>query len=193
MERLITFFGSGKGTPGDPAYDQMKKLGSIVNARGGIPVTGGFGGSGMEAPARGAHENGGQTIIGHVLRDTGLKANQYLTEVVDHSVGPEGSPLPVETAFCLRLAGLTASQGFVFGAGAGIGTFVELMTIFNHNLKLWKSQPRPVALLGEAWYERLQFFSDQGLLGPGGYKSLSWLCVADTPEQAANHVLPLMD
>ena len=58
-EKLISCFGPGVGEPGDPLYDAMVEVGRLLAQLGCTVQTGGFGGTGMEAPARGAREANG--------------------------------------------------------------------------------------------------------------------------------------
>jgi len=53
-EIMIACLGSGKGELGEPIYDAMVKIGAMAAQRSIKIATGGFGGAGMEAPARGA-------------------------------------------------------------------------------------------------------------------------------------------
>lgn len=74
-QKTIACLGGGKGKEGDAQYDAMVEVGRLLAQRGCTVITGGFGGAGMEAPAKGAKEAGG-TAIGYTM--LGKPGNPYL-------------------------------------------------------------------------------------------------------------------
>ena len=137
--KTISCLGSGSGKPGDAYYDAMVEIGRLLAQKGYMVATGGFGGVGMEAPAKGATEADGRSI-GYTA--FGKPANKYLSDVIDCS--NESSAKEIQ--FGIRLGNLLCSDGFIIAAGGGPGTMVELMAIINSNYKLWKDL-KPVAIL----------------------------------------------
>lgn len=137
--KTIACFGSGSGKCGEVMYDAMQEVGQTLARTGATVITGGFGGSGMEAPAKGAQIAGGKSI-GYTLM--GLPANPHLSEVVDCS---RESNCP-EIQFGIRLGHLLSADAFIIGAAGGAGTLVELMAIINLNAKFWKEKKRVVIL-----------------------------------------------
>lgn len=136
-------------------YDAMQEVGQTLARVGATVITGGFGGSGMEAPAKGASLAGGKSI-GYTLM--GLPANPHLSELVDcrkeflrvkfnscqdETSYPEPSP---EIQFGIRLGHLLSADAFIVGAAGGAGTLVELMAIINLNAKFWKEKKVVVIL-----------------------------------------------
>lgn len=154
--KTIACLGSGSGAIGDLCYDTMVEVGRLLAQRGCVVATGGFGGAGMEAPARGAAAVGGKTV-GYTI--FGKQGNAYLSETVDCRkqyikvkqyvcVGeePHIEP-PPEVQYGVRLGNLLTADGFIIAADGGPGTMVELMAVINLNYKLWKERPKNVAIL----------------------------------------------
>ncbi len=149
----IACFGSGSGSPGDPMYDAMCQVGRLLDQGGHEVLTGGFGGAGMEAPARGVWEEsaGTRRAKGYVLG--GNPANSYVDAVDCGSLGGPGVNFSIEQQFGLRLGCLLEADGFIL-LGGGPGTMLELLGFINLNFKLWEytkrlailSPPRRTAL-----------------------------------------------
>jgi len=180
----------------------MVEVGRLLAGRSCIVVTGGFGGVGMEAPAKGAREAGG-TAIGYTT--FGFEGNGFLTQQVDcrqlyvdvsHKVGvgdeePHLEP-PPEVQSGIRRAMLLSADGFIVAAGGGPGTMVELMAIINNNHRIWRDKPKYVAILKpvgvdcEGWdISMLRKLTEWGVLpGEGG----GFILVVDTPEKAVGWV-----
>src|SRR3990172_2773562 len=57
----ITVFGSSSPAPGEPAYEEARRLGDLLARAGHCVFTGGYMGT-MEAVSRGAAEAGGHTV-----------------------------------------------------------------------------------------------------------------------------------
>lgn len=144
--KTIACLGSGSGSLGDVLYDEMVEVGRLLARSGYAVATGGFGGIGMEAPARGARKVEGATVVGYTMR--GKKPNQFITELV-RCEGARFSEFedPVEFQYGRRLASLLTSDAFIIAENGGPGTMVELMAIINLNYKVWKPEKR-FAILG---------------------------------------------
>ncbi|OHA32151.1 MAG: hypothetical protein A2928_00465 [Candidatus Taylorbacteria bacterium RIFCSPLOWO2_01_FULL_45_15b] len=181
--KTIACLGSGSGKCGEAMYDAMEQVGVLLATEGATVITGGFGGSGMEAPAKGAQRMGGKTV-GYTL--IGLPANPYFSEVVDCAKNGD-SP---EIQFGTRLGHLLSANGFIVGAAGGAGTLVELMAIINLNAKFWKEKKKvvilkPGSLQCSGWDESmLQQLKSWGVL-PDSVE----VKVVDTPRAAVAAVL----
>jgi len=182
----------------------MVKVGRLLVEKSYTVVTGGFGGVGMEAPARGASEAGG-TAIGYTT--FGFEGNGFLTREVDcrqlyvevsHTVkvGGEAPHLepPPEVQSAIRRAMLLSADAFIIAAGGGSGTMVELMAIINNNHRIWEDRPKYVAILKpvgvdcEGWdISMLRKLTEWGVL-PRGVRG--FIRVVDTPEKAVGWVTP---
>jgi len=165
-KKRIAVFGSGSCEPGDRAYGIAQEIGKKLAEAGAIVVNGAYGGV-MEAASRGAQEAKGESVGIHLGISSDLEPNEYLTLALDCSaLILNASNLTIEKAFGVRLGYLLESDRFVFIAGGGVGTLVELFAILNLNLKLWKKTgEKRIALLeidGQSrWAALLTFFNDQ--------------------------------
>jgi len=142
----VATLGSGKGQPGDQMYDKMVEVGRLLAERGCIVVNGGFGGTGMEAPSKGAKEAGGE-VIGYTL--AGKPGNQFLTHQIDCSQWDKEINLGF-SGYGIRLCALLDADAFIIAAGGGIGTLTELMAIVLFQQKIWKKKKKVVILYGSA-------------------------------------------
>lgn len=181
--KTIACLGSGNGISGEAMYDAMEQVGVLLATGGSTVITGGFGGSGMEAPAKGVKIAGGKSI-GYTIK--GIPANQYISDVVDCS---EESSCP-EIQFGIRLGHLLSADAFIIGATGGAGTLVELMAIINLNTKFWKEKKK-VAILkvqeGSGWdYEMLDQLKQWGVLP---HQAEDSIVIVETPEQAVHWVM----
>lgn len=183
----ITCFGSSKGSPGETQYDAMQEVGRLLAAERVVVVTGGYGGSGMEAAARGASESGG-SACGYTLECSTKQPNPYLAPII-----PSDAFLSVEKQYCERLGSLLQSDGFVVDPTDDTpGTLIEFFSVMNLNMKFWKDSPRPVVVLrpppegraiGSFEHIIITFCLTQSADRP-------WLCLADAPEGATDWLLP---
>ena len=188
----IACLGSGSGVAGEPSYDAMVLVGRLLAQAGHTVLTGGYGGAGMEAPARGAKEASGAAIGFTML---GKPGNGYLTEAVDSRLQYVNTTMnsptmpPPAVQFGIRLGNLLSADGFIIAAGGGPGSMVELMAIINLGGKIWP-QPKKVAILrakvtnGGGWdYAMLTQLEDWGML-PQPIRSQ--ILITESPEQAVN-------
>ena len=131
MAKTIACLGSSAGSLGEPAYDAMVEVGRLLAKRVVRVVTGGFGGIGMEAPARGVKEAEG-VVVGYTM--WGKRGNEFLT----YTSPQHRESTNTEMQFCLRLGHILQSDSFIIARDQwGPGTIMELLGIINLNLKLW--------------------------------------------------------
>ncbi|MEK7586504.1 MAG: hypothetical protein AAB453_01390 [Patescibacteria group bacterium] len=156
--KTVACLGSGKGRLGEPAYNAMMEVGGLLAKRGVTVFTGGFGGVGMEAPARGAGNAGGKSE-GFTM--WGMKGNPYLercfdcrTEYSKHAFTEDGFPTlhypEPEVEFGIRLGLLMEQDAFIVAWDTtSLGTMIELMTIIKLNIALWipGGKPKRLAIL----------------------------------------------
>lgn len=180
----VTCFGSGKGGPGDRQYDAMRDVGRLLAGHHITVVTGGYGGSGMEAPLLGAVDAGGNTV-GCVMEGIPKEPNPHAKE----TVVVMGGHFTQEMQYSIRLGHLLQSDGFVVDpTDETPGTLIEFFSVVNLNMKqIWQDAPRPVVVL-EYWQAGLpkplpSMISDYArIIGA----SLPWLHVTPEPEAAVN-------
>jgi len=139
-KKYISVFGSGKDTAGK-MYRKMEEVGRLLAEHDCAVVTGGFGGSGMEAPAKGAKLAGGETWGFTMLARV---ANFFIDKVYDVSKmcpRKDGKEWLLEEQYGLRLGNLLTSDGFIIADNdQTIGTLVELCAVINLNEKFWEKK-----------------------------------------------------
>ena len=82
MSIRITVFGGSQPKPGEPAYEDALRLGSLIGQAGYTVLTGGYIGT-MEAVSRGAAEAGGHVIgvtCDEIEAWRPVKPNPWVTE-----------------------------------------------------------------------------------------------------------------
>lgn len=164
--KRIACLGPSTGVPGEPLYEFMTTVGRYLALAGHEVLTGGFGGAGMEAPARGAREVEG-TVTGYTM--LGRPGNEFLANSIPceeleltrqhtprkHSDlvearywGIDGrvKPKSPELQYGIRLGFLLMADGFIIAGGGGPGTLTELLAIMNLGAKVWE-RPKRVALV----------------------------------------------
>lgn len=150
MVKYIACLGSGSDVMGMKMYKKMERVGELLAKYGCVVVTGGFGGSGMEAPAKGARSIGGITQ-GFIFNKK--LANPYMLNEIDYSDAQLIIDkkiflhISVEKQYGLRLGSLMEADGFIIADNDPTpGTLVEFCAILNMQQKFWKKQ-KPVAIL----------------------------------------------
>ena len=145
----VTIFGSASPTPGQPAYEEARRLGELLANAGHTVLTGGYMGT-MEAASRGAAEAGGH-VIGvtcdqiETWRHTG--ANQWVRE-------KRHFPTLRERLYCL-----IDSCDAAIALPGGIGTLAEISAMWSQ-IQTNSMPPRPLILIGEGWQKSFQQIVD---------------------------------
>lgn len=145
--KYIACLGSGSDVAGSKMYRKMEQVGILLAQNDCAVVTGGFGGSGMEAPAKGAKSVNGETW-GYTL--LGKPANPFIDKVVDCSTFYpkfDVRAYSTEEQYGLRLGNLLYADGFIVTDDDPTpGTLVEFCAILNLQKKFWKKQ-KPIAIM----------------------------------------------
>jgi predicted Rossmann-fold nucleotide-binding protein len=183
----VSCFGSGKNTS-QALYEEMKAVGRLLALRGIAIATGAYGGVGMQAALEGAAESG---VAGRAIGCTygGQPANEYVTETIDCRV--LAKDIPFDAEYCVRMAALLTSEGFIVAGGGGPGTFLELIATINFNEKFWRPRRR-VAILEirdapEAWNNSMVAqLAKWGVLSDEVSKVIR---IVDTAEKAVEWVI----
>lgn len=167
MPSAIAVFGSSEPAPGDPLYEQARRLGGLIAAAGHAVVTGGYGGV-MEAASTGATEAGGRAIgvTCRIFEDR--EPNRFLSEEI------RAADLFERTRRLIELA-----RGYVVLHGKS-GTLAELALLWALH-RAGCLDRRPVVLLGDGWNAFLAFLHGSKMLEPA---QLGITRVASTPEGA---------
>jgi uncharacterized protein (TIGR00730 family) len=168
---LIAVFGSSEPVPGDPLYEEARRVGSLLVSAGYGVVTGGYGGV-MEGASRGAAEAGGRAVGVTCAIFTSRSPNPFLTE------RRETRDLIERTA-----ALVAAGRGFVVLHGKS-GTLAELTLLWALH-RAGSLGPRPVVLLGAAWRPFLHHLVRGSMIEAD---QLAITRVAEGPEDAVDLV-----
>ncbi len=169
---VVAVFGSSTLREDEPAYAEVRRLGSALAARGMAVMTGGYNGA-MAAASRGAHESGGH-VIG-VTVDTFEARGPVNPWVRERVHTPD---LHERLRYLAREA-----DAFVVVTGS-IGTLTELFLCWT--LVSVAARPRaPLVLMGAHWRPWLEAHREPGFV-PGHL--FRWVEVVDTPEEAARLV-----
>lgn len=164
--RSVAVFGSAEGGPGDPLYEEARRVGDRL-ARAGIRVvTGGYGGV-MEGASRGAREANGPAlgIVAPAIfpdRDP----NPYLSERV------EAADLHQRMRWLIE-----RSDGYAVLPGK-TGTLAEVALVWAL-MRAGALSPRPVVMLGASWRRLLEALDSEGVLDALGRRMTQ---VADGPD-----------
>lgn len=148
----VTVFGGSKPKPGDAAYQQALRLGTVLGAQGYTVLTGGYIGT-MEAVSRGAAEAGGHVI--------GVTCNEIESW---RAVGPNSwvqEEIRLET-LRQRLYVLIEECDAALALPGGIGTLAEIAVMWSQ-LQTGAASPRPLLLIGPGWERTFEtFFANLG-------------------------------
>jgi len=141
----ITIFGGASPRPGQPAYQQAERLGTLLARAGHIVITGGYIGT-MEAISKGANQAGGH-VIGVTCQQIEdwrkIGPNPWLTE--------EHRTATLEE----RMIVLMDLAGAVMALPGGIGTLAELSLLWNR-LDIQATPLKPLILIGPGWRAAIQ-------------------------------------
>jgi uncharacterized protein (TIGR00730 family) len=136
----ITVFGSASPQPGQPAYEEARRLGELLARAGHTVLTGGYMGT-MEAASRGAAEAGG-----HVVGVTCLEIENWRQATHNPWVLEERKfPTLRERLYCL----VESCDGALALPG-GIGTLDEIATMWSQ-MQTAVIPTRPLILIGDGW------------------------------------------
>jgi hypothetical protein len=148
----VAVFGGASAKPGDQAYQDAMRLGSLLGAQGHTVMTGGYIGV-MEAASRGARESGGHVIgvtCTDIERYRNGKANQWVMEEWSFTTLRE------------RMYALIDNCDAAVVMPGGVGTLSELAVMWNELIVSSKSAC-PLILVGGDWQCVVsQFFDHLG-------------------------------
>lgn len=145
--RAITVFGGSVPRPGEPAYQQALRLGTLLGGRGWEVLTGGYIGT-MEAVSRGVAEAGGRVVgvtSDEIERWRAVGPNRWVQEERRHRTSRE------------RLFALARDCDAALALPGGIGTLCEIAFMWSL-LQTGSIPPRPLVLIGPAWAATLRTF-----------------------------------
>lgn len=145
--KVVTIFGGSEPKSGEPAYEEARRLGSLLAEAGYTVLTGGYIGT-MEAVSRGAAEAGG-----HVIGVTCDEIEAF------RPVGPNPWVKEERRAATLRerIFTMITTGDAAIALPGGSGTLAEIATLWNL-LYVKAIPPRPLILVGPAWQETMRLF-----------------------------------
>lgn len=188
----IACLGSSKGEEGEPLYDLMQEVGSLLASEGVEVITGGGSGIGMEAPCRGAFRTGGSTTGYPIM---GEKGNAFLLKRVDCQKLSFGKKIPFFADFGIQLSGLMTADAFIVAATGGIEVLIQFMTAVYFNEKFWipEGKGKRIAVLKpqELWEDPLWTDGMLSKLEEFGFfpETMNpYVCVITTPRAAVDWV-----
>ncbi len=136
MDKIITIFGSGEISSGDPLYKDAEQIGKLLAVNGFVVCSGGYGGT-MEAVCKGAKSVNGRTI-GITIDYPGNAPNDYVDENV------------VMPNWVERLMELIAIGDAYIVLKGGSGTLVEISAVIEMmNKKIMKQ--KTLIFYGDFW------------------------------------------
>jgi len=153
LGRAVSVFGSARTSPGDPRYEQARRLGRLLAEAGYAVITGGGPGI-MEGANRGAVEADGVSV-GLGIE---LPFEQRLNDWVDIGIG-------FRYFFARKTMFLKYSQGFVAFPG-GFGTMDEMFEALTLT-QTGKVTQFPVVLVGCDYWDGLLGWVREHMVGEG--------------------------
>ncbi|MBN8868589.1 MAG: TIGR00730 family Rossman fold protein [Solirubrobacterales bacterium] len=149
----VCVFGSARTKPGNPEYEQARRVGAGIARRGYAVITGGGPGS-MEAANRGAKDEQGLSVGLNIELPDEQSANPYL------DIGKE-----FHYFFARKLMFVRYSWSFAIFPG-GFGTLDETFEVLTL-IQTGKARPHPVVLVGSEFWQDLIDWVAKRLAGEG--------------------------
>jgi uncharacterized protein (TIGR00725 family) len=170
----VSIFGSARPKPGEQAYSEAVRLGSLLAKSGCTVLTGGYMGT-MEAVSRGAAEAGGH-VIGITCEELEawrpVRHNRWVTEEKRYPRLRD------------RLLALIDGCEAALALPGGPGTLAEVSMMWNH-LLTQAIPARPLILIGPGWATTFKtYFSALGQYI--GEHERAWLSFAGDVDSAVD-------
>ncbi|HLY71209.1 MAG TPA: TIGR00730 family Rossman fold protein [Puia sp.] len=175
----ISVFGSARTQPGQPHYELTVEIAKRLSEDGFGIISGGGPGI-MEAANKGAQLGGGKSVGLNIE----LPFEQHPNPYIDRDAS-----LNFEYFFVRKVLFTKYSQGFVMMPG-GFGTMDEFFEVATLT-QTGKMLQVPLILVGSGYWNGLLAWMKQTMISAGNIsdKDFDLLCVADTAEEVAEHVL----
>ena len=174
---LVSVFGSARSKEGDPDYEAARETGKLLVQSGYGVITGGGPGI-MEAAARGAFENGGQSIGLNIELPMEQDPNAYQTTSITFNY-----------FFVRKVSFLKYSTAFIIFPG-GFGTLDELAEVLTMT-QTAKINLIPIIFVNRKfWGGLVRWFKQtlvrENMISP---EDMDLIQVVDTAEEAVNYLL----
>ncbi len=158
----VSVFGGSQPQPGSTAYEEARRLGSLLARNGHTVLTGGYIGT-MEAVSRGAAEAGGHVIgvtCAQIENWRAIGANEWVKEELRKETLLE------------RLECLIISCDAALALPGGPGTLAEVSLMWNMMI-IGALERRPLILIGDGWRSVFdEFFQQLGPYSPPNQRGL---------------------
>ena len=170
--KIVTVFGGARPRPGEPAYEEARRLGGLLAQAGYAVMTGGYSGT-MEAASRGAAE-----ASGYVIGVTSDEIERWRPQGPNAWVKEERRTNRLDE----RMAILIEDCDAAIALPGGVGTLLEITLMWNR-LIIGALKGQPLIVIGSGWRQTLEtFIQTQGqYVGPD---SAGLLIFVDTIEGA---------
>jgi uncharacterized protein (TIGR00730 family) len=177
----VTFFGSSRARPKDPAYRNARAIASALAQRGCSIITGGGPGV-MEAANRGAQEGKGLSIGLNIDLPFEQEPNDYIDKLIKFRY-----------FFVRKVIFVKYSMAFVIMPG-GFGTMDELFESLTL-IQTHKIAPFPVYLVGRDYWGGLVEWLEKKMLAEDKIlpEDLKILRVADSNAEVIEGISKLLD
>ena len=174
FKKTVGIFGSARFSPGNPNYQEARKLASLLAKNKFTVFTGGGGGI-MEAANRGALEAKGESVGMNIKLPKEQKLNNYTSQSLEFDY------------FFIRKVMLSyGRRGYVFFPG-GFGTLDELFEMLTLIQTKKITYHIPIILIGKSYWQPLvnwleqEVYEKQKAICKKNFKNIS---LVDTAEQA---------
>ncbi len=173
----VCVFGSARTRPGNPEYEQARRIGAGIARQGYAVITGGGPGT-MEAANRGAKDEEGLSVGLNIELPHEQSANPYL------DIGKE-----FHYFFARKLMFVRYSWSFVIFPG-GFGTLDETFEVLTL-IQTSKARKHPIVLAGGDFWSGLIEWVAERLAGDGRIAPLDMelLTVCDEDDAIVSHAL----
>jgi uncharacterized protein (TIGR00730 family) len=145
--KIVTVFGGATPQPGEPAYDEARRLGGLLAESGYAVMTGGYSGA-MEAASRGAAEAGG-----YVIGVTSDEIERWRPQGPNPWVKEERRTNRLDE----RMASLIEGCDAAIALPGGVGTLLEVVLMWNR-LIIGALNQQPLIVVGNSWRQTLETF-----------------------------------
>lgn len=168
----VTIFGSSRPASEDAEYQLAHELGALLARSGYTVCNGGYGGI-MEGSARGARENGGETI-GVVTKMFGTGSNPYISRTIMTNTHSE------------RLLKLVELGDAYIVLKGGTGTLLEFAFVWEY-LNKGIIRNKPIIVLGDFWVKVIETLNSE-LAWEGLQNATKHVSVVQTADECLRHL-----
>ncbi len=176
--KSITFFGSSKGTDGDPNYDAARKVAKVVAASGRRVVNGGGSGT-MLAATLGAKEGGGKTSVVYYKPE-------FATEFEGKEAFNHADQHFEETNYIMRTKKLLELGDAYIVFNGGTGTLSEFAMAWGL-ARLYFGHHKPLILYGAFWHHLMDDFKKYMIARREEYQVFTIVTNGDEVMSAIDH------